>query len=271
MSSPCRRSRRAQCHPSLHAGKPEGPRTELGPSTRRTIHPRLRPPACWTLCFGRSSREDEESPLQLTSNCETRESRQRWLDSAQPLSTRTGTERYRDYCYAALTGCSRDAAAEGRQATSVTGTSGSRKHDNSMPPCARSRDCAGQCRLAARACLVSADAVQHLHLPTALYAGRVVAVALARRIRPSAVVPVLTLASFAFYAYWDVRYVPLLLGSVLFNFLMGTLSADAALVRPRRPYSLSDFSETSVSSVTSSTLASSRRVSTRCWVLSSMC
>lgn len=36
------------------------------------------------------------------------------------------------------------------------------------------------------------------------------------------IVPLLSLASLAFYAYWDPRYVPLLLGSILFNFLVGT-------------------------------------------------
>lgn len=36
-----------------------------------------------------------------------------------------------------------------------------------------------------------------------------------------AAVMFLALASLAFYAYWDVRYVPLLIGSILFNFVIG--------------------------------------------------
>ncbi|NTU72324.1 MAG: MBOAT family protein [Coriobacteriia bacterium] len=36
-----------------------------------------------------------------------------------------------------------------------------------------------------------------------------------------AIVPFLGLASLAFYAYWDIRYVPILLGSIVFNFAVG--------------------------------------------------
>ncbi len=34
---------------------------------------------------------------------------------------------------------------------------------------------------------------------------------------------VLILASFFFYGYWDYRYVPLLIGSIVINFLLGHL------------------------------------------------
>jgi D-alanyl-lipoteichoic acid acyltransferase DltB (MBOAT superfamily) len=36
------------------------------------------------------------------------------------------------------------------------------------------------------------------------------------------IVPLLSVASVLFYAYWDVRYVPILLGSIVFNYLVGT-------------------------------------------------
>jgi len=53
-----------------------------------------------------------------------------------------------------------------------------------------------------------------------------VTVALLRRFRMGRlVVPFLSLSSFAFYAYWDPRYVPLLLGSVLFNYVVGSVLA----------------------------------------------
>lgn len=49
-----------------------------------------------------------------------------------------------------------------------------------------------------------------------------IAAALIRRYgRPSQIVPLLSLASFAFYAYWDLRYVPLLATSILVNYVAG--------------------------------------------------
>src|SRR5262245_16359286 len=41
----------------------------------------------------------------------------------------------------------------------------------------------------------------------------------------------LALASLVFYGYWDVRYVPLLLGSIVFNFLIGARINAAARTR----------------------------------------
>ena len=43
------------------------------------------------------------------------------------------------------------------------------------------------------------------------------------RWRGSAATVWLVLAFFFFYGYWDIRYVPLLLGSILFNFASGRL------------------------------------------------
>jgi alginate O-acetyltransferase complex protein AlgI len=45
---------------------------------------------------------------------------------------------------------------------------------------------------------------------------------LLRRSGPDYLVPFLSLASLAFYAYWDLRYVPLLMGSILFNYAVGS-------------------------------------------------
>ena len=47
---------------------------------------------------------------------------------------------------------------------------------------------------------------------------------------------VLVLASLFFYAYWDVRYLPLMLISILFNFSVGTI-----LVREYRKDALLDI------------------------------
>ena len=56
-----------------------------------------------------------------------------------------------------------------------------------------------------------------LFLPVTL----VVYFGLARRRWTRGAVGWLAAASFFFYGWWDVRYVPLLLGSIVFNFLMG--------------------------------------------------
>jgi alginate O-acetyltransferase complex protein AlgI len=48
---------------------------------------------------------------------------------------------------------------------------------------------------------------------------------------PSLVIPWLALASVGFYAWWDWRFVPLLLGSVLINFTLGKMLAGSSTPR----------------------------------------
>src|SRR5262245_31374158 len=48
---------------------------------------------------------------------------------------------------------------------------------------------------------------------------------------PSARLPVLIALSFAFYGYWDVRFVPLLLGSIVVNW-----AAAQLFLRKRHPW-----------------------------------
>jgi alginate O-acetyltransferase complex protein AlgI len=52
--------------------------------------------------------------------------------------------------------------------------------------------------------------------------------------RPQYLVPLLSIASFGFYAYWDPRYVALLAGSIVFNYLIGIILTGMMDHRPRR-------------------------------------
>src|SRR5262245_20215130 len=45
---------------------------------------------------------------------------------------------------------------------------------------------------------------------------------------------ILALASIFFYSYWDVRVVPLLIASILINYLLGNILIDTRFKNPRR-------------------------------------